>query len=251
MSDVIRNCTDEPEELIPVPVKVLGSRKQLPPGGRIKLYDFRRPDKFSREQLRTMQIIAETFTRLASTTLSAALRLPCELSVDLVDQMTYDEYMAPIEGHSTLAVVSMEPLKGQAVVHIDAAGTDALVERVFGSRLVPVAAKPLASGGVTDLEMAQLERVLSAMIKDLGEAWGFMPGGLRPALAAVETEPRFCQIVPPNEMIVTTACSLLVGPVKGRLTVVYPFLLLEPVLHTLSAKYWYERRGDEVNPGSR
>ena len=251
MSDVIRNCTDEPEELIPVPVKVLGSRKQLPPGGRIKLYDFRRPDKFSREQLRTMQIIAETFSRLASTTLSAALRLPCELSVDLVDQMTYDEYMAPIEGHSTLAVVSMEPLKGQAVVHIDAAGTDALVERVFGSRLVPVAAKPLASGGVTDLEMAQLERVLSAAVKDLGEAWGFVPGGLRPALAAVETETRFCQVVPPSEMIVITACSLLVGPVKGRLTVVYPFLLLEPVLHTLSAKYWYERRGDEVNPGSR
>lgn len=218
---------------------------------KIKIYDFRRPDKFSREQLRTMQNITDVFTRLASTTLSAALRLPCELSVDLVDQMTYDEYMDPIEGCSTLAVVSMEPLKGQAVVHLDAAGTDALVERVFGSRLVPVAAKPLAAGGVTDLEMAQLERVLSAMIKDLGEAWGFVPGGMKPALAAIETEASFCQIVPPNEMIVTTSCSLSVGPVKGRLTVVYPFLLLEPILHTLSAKYWYERRGDEVNPRSR
>ena len=91
MSDVIRNYTDEPEELIPAPLKILGSRKQLPPGGRIKLYDFRRPDKFSREQLRTMQNIAETFVRLASTGLSAALRLPCDLSLDLVDQMTYGE----------------------------------------------------------------------------------------------------------------------------------------------------------------
>lgn len=258
MSDVIRNCADEPEELIPVPLKILGSRKQLPPGGRIKLYDFRRPDKFSREQLRTMQILAETFGRLASTTLSAALRLPCELSVDLVDQMTYDEYLGPIEGCSTLAVVSMEPLKGQAVVHIDAAGSDALVERVFGSRLIPVAVvgepgaseRPRCAGGLTDIEAAQLERLLAAIAADLGQAWGFVPGGLEPALAAIETEARFCQIVPPTEMIVITACSLSVGPVKGRLTVVYPFLLLEPILHALSAKYWYERRGDEVNPRS-
>jgi flagellar motor switch protein FliM len=267
MSEVIRNYTDEPEELIPVPLKILGSRKQLPAGGRIKLYDFRRPDKFSREQLRTMQNITETFTRLASARLSAALRLPCELSLELVDQMTYSEYMDPLTGPSTLAVVSMEPLKGQAVLHIDAAGTDAVIERLFGSRLADAAAssaesssaaesppaggaKPLASGGISDIELAQVERILAAVIEDLGEAWGFVPG-IKPGLMMIETEACFCQVVPPNEMIVLTSCSLALGAAKGTLSIVYPFLLLEPVIHMLSAKYWYERKGDELNAVSR
>jgi flagellar motor switch protein FliM len=263
MSEVVRNVTDEDEELIPVPLKILGSRKQLPAGGRIKLYDFRRPDKFSREQIRTMQNIGEVFARLASTRLSAALRLPCELSLELVDQMTYGEYMDPLTGPSTLAVVSMEPLKGQAVLHMDAAGSDAVIERLFGSRLAAAAApagavgsqpsggaKPLASGGITDIEFAQVERVLAAVIEDLGEAWGFVPG-IKAKLTQIETEARFCQVVPPNEMIVLTTCSLAIGAATGALSVVYPFLLLEPIIHMLSAKYWYERRGDEINAVSR
>ena len=255
MSEVIRNYADEPEELIPVPLKILGSRKQLPAGGRIKLYDFRRPDKFSKEQLRTMQNVTEVFTRLASTRLSAALRLPCELSLELVDQMTYCEFMDPLTGPSTIAVVSMEPLKGQALLHIDAAGTDAVIERLFGSRLAAEAqpaggAKPLASGGITDIEFAQVERILAAVIEELGEAWGFVPG-IKPALVQVETEARFCQIVPPNEMIVLTTCKLSIGAAKGALSVVYPFLVLEPIIHMLSAKYWYERKGDEINALSR
>jgi flagellar motor switch protein FliM len=274
MSEVVRNSTDEEEEHIPLPDRILGSRDGKIEGKRIKLYDFRRPDKFSREQIRTMQNISEVFTRMAATRLSAALRLPCELSIELVDQMTYSEYMDPLTGPSTLAVVAMEPLKGQAVLHIDAAGTDAMIERLFGSRLAataaPAAAAPataapasssvesppsggaeaLASGGITDIEFAQVERVLAAVIEDLGEAWGFVPG-IKAKLTQIETEARFCQIVPPNEMIVMTSCCLTIGAAKGMLSVVYPFLLLEPVIHMLSAKYWYERRGDDINAVSR
>jgi len=256
MSDVARNGTEE-EVLIPLPDRILGSRDGKVEGKRIKLYDFRRPDKFSREQLRTMQMIAEGFARLATTRFSAALRLSCNLTLDLVDQMTYDEFMAPLPAPATLAVVAMEPLKGQAVLHIDAAGTDAILERLFGA--TPVQAEnPLtsggacggASGGLTDIEVSQVERILAALLEDLGTSWSFVEG-LKPRLAQIETEARFCQVVPPLEMIVLCSFTLTTGAVKSRLDIVYPFLVLEPVIGMLSAKYWYERRGDGENPASR
>ena len=240
MSDVVRTYTDEPEELIPVPDRILGARDGMSAGKRIKLYDFRRPDKFSREQLRTMQMIAEGFARLAATRLSAALRLPCDLKLDLVDQLTYEEFMTPLPSPATLAVVAMDPLKGQTILHIDAAGTDAILERLFGA--TPVTTEhPLASGSITDIEVSQLERMLAAVIEDFGSTWSFVDG-MKPRLTQIETEARFCQIVPPQEMIVLTSFTLNVGAVQAKLDIVYPFLVLEPVIGMLSAKYWYERR---------
>ncbi|PKL09137.1 MAG: hypothetical protein CVV51_05260, partial [Spirochaetae bacterium HGW-Spirochaetae-7] len=234
------------EDVIPPPETILGSRDGKAAGRSIKLYDFRRPDKFSRDQLRTMQNIAESFSRLSATSLSAILRLPCSLSLETVDQMTFDEFMAPLASPCTLAVASMQPLKGQVVLHVDAAGSDAMMERVFGATPTTVE-KPLARGGLTDIEVSQLEKIFASTLETLGKAWSFVDG-LEPRLSQVETEPRFCQIVPPNEMIVLTSFNLDVGSVKARLDVVYPFLVLEPVIRMLSAKYWYELR-NPVEPG--
>lgn len=238
--DAISNGAVGDDAIVPLPSTILGSRDGRVEGRRIKRYDFRRPDKFSREQLRTMQNIAESFSRLAATRLSAALRLPCDLSLEAVDQLTYDEFMAPLPSPCTLAIASMEPLRGRVVLHLDAAASDAMLERLFGA--TPLAnPHPLASGGLTDIEVSQLERVVGSTLEALESAWSFVDG-MRPRLEQVETEARFCQVVPPREMIVLTSFALNVGPVKGKLDIVYPFLVLEPIIGMLSAKYWYEDR---------
>lgn len=233
-----------------LPDRILGSRDGRVEGKRIQLYDFKRPDKFSREQIRTIQQLTETFNRLASSRLSMALRLPCELTLDLVDQMTYAEFMGPLASPAILASVSMEALKGQAVMHIDAAGADAMIERLFGAGLRAGSARPLEAGGISDIEFAQVERVLAALVQDLGEAWGFVPG-IKPALTRIETETRFCQVVPAPEMVVLSTSTLNIASVKGSLSLVYPFLILEPVLHLLSAKNFYWPGSDKENPASR
>ena len=205
--------------------------------GQPKLYDFRRPDKFSKDQIRTMQNISEAYARLASADLSAGLRLPCELRLETVDQMTYSEFMDPLSCPCALAVIEVKPLRGNVIIHIDAAGSDGILERLFGT-LPAHADRPLASGGLTDLEAASLEAALPALLKPFGESWA-MVENLSPTLFALETEARFCQLVPPAEMIVLCSFSLSVGSVCAKLDIVYPFLVLEPIIGRLSAQYWY------------
>ena len=87
---------------------------------KIKIYDFKRPDKFSKEQIRTVQIMHETFARLTTTSLSAQLRSLVHVHVATVDQLTYEEFIRSIPTPTTLAVINMDPLKGNAVLECSA-----------------------------------------------------------------------------------------------------------------------------------
>ena len=99
---------------------------------KIKIYDFKRPDKFSKEQIRTVQIMHETFARLTTTSLSAQLRSLVHVHVATVDQLTYEEFIRSIPTPTTLAVINMDPLKGNAVLEIDPAITFSMIDRLFG-----------------------------------------------------------------------------------------------------------------------
>ena len=86
---------------------------------KIKIYDFKRPDKFSKEQIRTVSIMHETFARLTTTSLSAQLRSLVHVHVASVDQLTYEEFTRSIPNPTTIAVINMDPLKGSAILEID------------------------------------------------------------------------------------------------------------------------------------
>jgi len=94
---------------------------------KIKIYDFKRPDKFSKEQLRTVSNMHETFARLTTTSLSAQLRSLVHVHVASVDQLTYEEFIRSIPTPTTLAVINMDPLKGNAVLEIDPAITFCMI----------------------------------------------------------------------------------------------------------------------------
>ena len=101
---------------------------------KIKIYDFKRPDKFSKETLRTIQNLHETFARVTTTSLSAQLRSIAHVHVASVDQLTYEEFLRSIPSPTTLAVINMDPLKGNAVLQIDPSITFCMIDRLFGGR---------------------------------------------------------------------------------------------------------------------
>jgi flagellar motor switch protein FliM len=207
---------------------------------KIKIYDFKRPDKFSKDQIRTVSIMHETFARLTTTSLSAQLRSLVHVHVASVDQLTYEEFIRSIPNPTTLAVVDMDPLKGSAILEIDPAITFSVIDRLFGGQ--GEGAK--FSRELTDIEQSVMEGIIVRVLGNLRESWSTVID-LRPRLGGIETNPQFAGIVPPSEMVVLVTLETKVGEVEGMMNLCIPYLTIEPIISKLSAQYWYSsvRRG--------
>ncbi len=207
---------------------------------KIKIYDFKRPDKFSKEQIRTVSIMHETFARLTTTSLSAQLRSLVQVHVASVDQLTYEEFIRSIPNPTTLAVINMDPLKGSAILEIDPAITFSIIDRLFGGQ--GEGAK--VTRDLTDIEQSVMEGIIVRILGNMREAWSQVID-LRPRLGQIETNPQFAQIVPPTEMVVLVTLETKVGEVEGMMNFCIPYLTIEPIISKLSAQYWYSsvRRG--------
>ena len=181
---------------------------------KIKIYDFKRPDKFSKEQLRTVSNMHETFARLTTTSLSAQLRSLVHVHVASVDQLTYEEFIRSIPTPTTLAVINMDPLKGNAVLEIDPAITFCMIDRLFGGRGATTGNK---NRDLTDIEQEVMETVIVRILANIREAWTQVID-LRPRFAQIETNPQFAQIVPPTEMVVLVTLETKVGDEESSTT---------------------------------
>jgi len=207
---------------------------------KIKIYDFKRPDKFSKDQIRTVSIMHETFARLTTTSLSAQLRSLVHVHVASVDQLTYEEFIRSIPNPTTLAVINMDPLKGSAILEIDPAITFSIIDRLFGGQ----GEGTKYSRDLTDIEQSVMEGIIVRVLGNMREAWSTVID-LRPRLGQIETNPQFAQIVPPTEMVVLVTLETKVGDVEGMMNFCIPYLTIEPIISKLSAQYWYSsvRRG--------
>jgi len=201
---------------------------------KIKIYDFKRPDKFSKDQIRTLQMMHETFARLTTTSLSAQLRTIVHVHVASVDQLTYEEFLRSIPNPTTLAVINMDPLKGSAVLEIDPSITFTIIDRLFGG---PGEASKI-NRELTDIELSVIEGIIVRILGNLREAWSNVID-LRPRLGNIETNPQFAQIVPPSDMVVLITLETKVGDVEGMTNFCIPYLTIEPIISKLSAQYWY------------
>ncbi|HWR56209.1 MAG TPA: flagellar motor switch protein FliM [Negativicutes bacterium] len=205
---------------------------------KIKVYDFRRPDKFSKDQIRTLYMLHENFARLLNTYLSAQLRAMVQVSVASVDQLTYEEFIRSLPNPSVISVLEMQPLKGNAILEINPSVVFATIDRLFGgSGQTASKARPL-----TDIEENIVRRVLGRTLESLAEAWKQVVP-LKPVVDVIETNPQFSQIVPPNDMVVLITLQAKVGQGEGFINLCIPYLVLEPIMSKLSTTYWVAGTG--------
>jgi flagellar motor switch protein FliM len=207
---------------------------------KIKIYDFKRPDKFSKEQIRTVSIMHETFARLTTTSLSAQLRSLVQVHVASVDQLTYEEFIRSIPNPTTLGIINMDPLKGSAILEVDPSITFSIIDRLFGGQ----GEGTKVTRDLTDIESTVMEGIIVRILGNMREAWSQVID-LRPRLGQIETNPQFAGIVPPSEMVVLVTLETKVGEVEGMMNFCIPYLTIEPIISKLSAQYWYSsvRRG--------
>ncbi len=201
---------------------------------KIKIYDFKRPDKFSKEQIRTVSIMHETFARLTTTALSAQLRSMAHVHVASVDQLTYEEFIRSIPTPTTLAVINMDPLKGNAILEIDPSVTFSIIDRLFGG----TGQGTKVQRDLTDIEHSVMEGIIVRILANMREAWTQVID-LRPRLGQIETNPQFAQIVPPSEMVVLVTLETKVGEEEGMMNFCIPYITIEPIISKLSSQFWF------------
>ena len=201
---------------------------------KIKIYDFKRPDKFSKEQIRTVSIMHETFARLTTTSLSAQLRSMVHVHVASVDQLTYEEFIRSIPTPTTLVVINMDPLKGNAILEIDPAITFSMIDRLFGG----TGQGTKVQRDLTDIEQSVMEGIIVRILANMREAWTQVID-LRPRLGQIETNPQFAQIVPPSEMVVLVTLETKVGEEEGMMNFCIPYITIEPIISKLSSQFWF------------
>ncbi|HKL86975.1 MAG TPA: flagellar motor switch protein FliM [Treponemataceae bacterium] len=201
---------------------------------KIKIYDFKRPDKFSKEQIRTVSIMHETFARLTTTALSAQLRSMAHVHVASVDQLTYEEFIRSIPTPTTLAVINMDPLKGNAILEIDPSVTFSIIDRLFGG----TGKGTKVQRDLTDIEQSVMEGIIVRILANMREAWTQVID-LRPRLGQIETNPQFAQIVPPSEMVVLVTLETKVGEEEGMMNFCIPYITIEPIISKLSSQFWF------------
>lgn len=212
---------------------------------KIKIYDFRRPDKFSGDQIQNILHVHDTFARLATAMLSSRLRSLVSVRVSSIDQLTYEEFLRSIPNPTMLGIVSMYPLKGQAVLEIDPTITFSFIDRLFGGS----GEGPKTNREITDIEKSAMEALAAGILDSLKAAWNKV-ASLNFRLSAIETNPQFAGIVPPSEMVILVTLDTQIGEVRGVMNLCIPYLTLEPVLSRFSSRYWYSAEQNEVKSPS-
>ncbi|MBQ9199460.1 MAG: flagellar motor switch protein FliM [Lachnospiraceae bacterium] len=206
---------------------------------KVKEYDFSRPAKFSKEHLRTLEIIFEHFGRLLSSNLPAYLRKNVQVEVMNSEAVTYSEFSNALSNPVLLAIVNMSPLAGNIILELATNIGYTIIDRLLGG-----SGEPLEKvRDFSEIELSILERIFNIIIDLLREPWGNVVE-IDPYLERIETNSQFAQIISPTEMIAIVTININIGGVEGLMNVCLPFLTLEDVMDKLNTKYWFSTMQD-------
>ena len=200
----------------------------------VKDYDFARPSKFSKEHLRTLEIIFEHYGRLLSTNLPVYLRKNVQIEVMNSEAVTYQEFSNALSNPVLLGIVNFAPLQGNIIIEMATNLGYAMVDRMLGG-------KGDALDKVrefSEIELLIIERIFIVCVNLLHEPWQNVVQ-ITPRLERIETNSQYAQIISPSEMIAIVTINMKIGDVEGLMNICLPYITVEDVIDKLNTKYWY------------
>ncbi len=201
---------------------------------KVKVYDFKRALRFSKDQIRGLTRIHENYARLLTTYFSAQLRTFVQINVASVDQLPYDEFIRSIPKMTILNIFEAPPLEGRMVMEVNPNIAYAMLDRLLGGQ----GTIPAKMGALTEIETTVMERVFSKALDSFHEAWKQIIE-MDPYLEVLEMNPQFMQIVSPNEIVAVISFSTKIGDTTGMINLCLPHVVLEPIMPKLSGQYWF------------
>jgi flagellar motor switch protein FliM len=221
------------------------SRSERSFGRAIKPYDFRRPDKFSKEQWHTLQAMHETFARLVSGAFSSRLRSLVTVRLSSIDQELYEEWQSQVTGQTVCYVLAMPPLEGNIVLEFNSEVASEALDRLLGGNGL------LVDRGreMREIEISLLRSFASSLTKSLEESWAVV-APVEPELKDIGLDAALIQIAGPNDVVVTVFFEVSLGNQLGSMSICIPYTVLEPIANRLSQGVWH-LTASQRRPGVR
>lgn len=210
---------------------------------KVKVYDFKRALRFSKDQIRSLSRIHENFARLLTTHFSAQLRTYVQISVASVDQIPYEEFIRSIPKMTVLNVFEVPPLEGRLLIEVNPNIAYAMMDRVLGGKGNSVNKVE----NLTEIETKIMSNLFERACENLQEAWASV-AEIDPILTDFEVNPQFLQMVSPNETVVVISLNTTVSETSGMINICLPHVLLEPIIPKLSVHYWMQTIKKERMP---
>lgn len=220
-------------------------RGDLPPSREsIIVYNFRRPDRVSKDQMRSLHFLHDRFARNISTSLSAYLRAVTSISILSVEQFTYSEFLMSLPDPTAFYAVSMRPLEGIAALELNPAVAFTMIDRMLGGS----GRGALVTRALTEIEQNVTDAVVKLILENLTETWrGVVDVQFR--IGGRETRPQMLQVAAPNEVVLLLAFEIRIGEARGVLNICIPASIIEAVAGSFTRTWQRTKR--EPSPAER
>lgn len=207
----------------------------------ISVYDFKRPERVSKEQMRAFQALHDGFSREFGAGLSGMLRSIVEVKLISVDQLTYSEFVFSLENPTCFNLLESEGLDGHIILDLNPSIIFPIVDRLLGGGRDAHYNPP--GRALTEIELRLVSRITGLAIRSLENAWANLVN-LNLRVVQIESNPQLVQIVPPNEVIVLISFEIALGEMRGIMNLCIPFNTIEPLAGKLSSDSWsaYKKR---------
>lgn len=202
---------------------------------KVRTYDFARPSKFNKEQLRSLEVIFESFSRLASSFFTGYLRTTTNIEVLSSEQITYGEFSNSLFNPVVLSVINFSPFKGAIILDLASSVGYAMIDRVLGG----IGETIKTDRDFTEIEVILLSKLVEQLISILKEPWQQVCE-IKPSLERIETNSQFAQIISPSEMCALITLNIRVGNIEGLMNFCIPYIVIEPIINSLNTKHWFQ-----------
>ena len=206
------------------------SERNLEEPKQVVIYDFKRPNRVSKEQLRAVKGIHDKLARNLASQISSIMRSIVEIRLHSVDQMTYGEFLMSLPSPTSFNVFSIKPLDGNCVLEVNPSIAFPMIDRLLGGNGDGFESN---NRELTDIEVNLLDAILRIIMQRLKESWAMITD-MYPNVEAKESSPNVVQIVSQNEIVIMVVMEIIIGNSSGMISLCYPVIYLEPILSRLA-----------------
>ncbi|MBL4932897.1 MULTISPECIES: flagellar motor switch protein FliM [Clostridium] len=207
---------------------------------KVKLYDFRSPQKFSKEHIRTLELIHDNYARIISNYLSGQLRKNVKVKIETVEQITYEEFIHSVSNPTILTIFTLAPLSGSILFETNPQFVYQVLDILLGG---DGERKLYTAKEFTDIDKNIIQQVNAGLISNLKLAWEDLIS-VEPAVDSIETNPALNQTLAPTEPVALIVFSVELGKSNCFINLCIPYLSLEKVLDKLVVQYWFRDEGE-------